>query len=69
MKLHVLASAYSDFFRQYDITTRISVDDEPLQMHQVQAVGHVDNLDKLINKCSAMNVEELRLESEKYFNN
>jgi hypothetical protein len=69
MKLDVHASAYSDFFRQYDITTRISVDDEPLHMHQVQAVGHVDNLEKLIKKCSAMNVEELRSESDKYFNN
>ncbi len=69
MKLDVYASAYSDFFRQYDITTKISVDDEPLQMHQVQSVGHVDDLEKLINKCSDMSVDELRSESEKYFNN
>jgi hypothetical protein len=59
MKLDVYANAYSDFFRQYDITTKISVDDEPLQMHQVQAVGHVDDLEKRILYCSGMSVDEL----------
>jgi hypothetical protein len=69
MKLEKFARAYSDFFRQYDITTRISVDEEPLQMHQVQAVGHVDDLEKLVDKCTDMEVAELRSEAEKYFNN
>ena len=69
MKLEKYTRAYSDFFRQYDITTKISVDDEPLQMHQVQAVGHVDDLGKLVEKCTAMSADELRFESGKYFNN
>lgn len=63
------ARTYSDFFSQYDITTKISVDDDPLHMHQVQAVGHVDDLGKLIEKCTTMSGDELHFESDKYFNN
>jgi len=69
MDLERYAGVYSEFFRQYDITTRISVDEEPLKMHQVQAVGHVDDLEKLVDKCREMGIDDLRSESEKYFNN
>ncbi len=69
MKLENYAVEYSDFFSQYNITTQISLDDEPLQMHQVQSVGHVDDLEKLIEKCASMSAEDLHFESEKYFNN
>jgi hypothetical protein len=69
MDWEACAGKYSDFFSQYDITTRISVEDTPLHMHQVQAVGHVDDLDKLIEKCASMSVNELQGEADKYFNN
>jgi hypothetical protein len=38
-------------------------------MHQVQAVGHVDDLGKLVEKCESLSADELRFESDKYFNN
>jgi hypothetical protein len=69
MNIEECARTYSDFFSRYNITTRITVDDEPLHMHQVQAVGHVDDLGKLIEKCSTMSTDELLFESDKYFNN
>jgi hypothetical protein len=69
MKWEKFAREYSDFFSQYNITTRISVDEAPLHMHQVQAVGHVDDLGKLIEKCATLSADELHGEAEKYFNN
>ena len=69
MNLAKCAKAYSDFFSHYDITTKISVDDEPLKMHQVQGVGHVDDLDRLMERCERMSVEDLLAESERFFDN
>ena len=69
MNLDKFGRDYSDFFSKYNISTKISVDDAPLEMHKVQAVGHVDDLEKLLEKCSCMSVDELSFESDRYFNN
>jgi hypothetical protein len=69
MTLEECGRSYSGFFSQYNITTNISVDDTPLEMNEVQAVGHIDDLDKLLEKCSSMTIIELCVESDRYFNN
>jgi len=69
MSLEKYGKTYSGFFSQYNISTNITVNDTPLKMNEVQAVGHVDDLEKLLEKCSAMTIIELCVESERYFNN
>jgi hypothetical protein len=69
MNLEKYVEAYSGFFSQYNFSTKITVNDTPLKMNEVQAVGHVDDLEKLFEKCSAMTEIELGVESERYFNN
>lgn len=69
MSLKKYSETYSSFFSQYSSSTNISVNDTPLEMNEVQAVGHVDDLEKLLEKCSAMTIIELCFESERYFNN
>ena len=69
MSLEKYVEAYSDFFSQYNISTKITVNDTPLKMNEVQAVGHVDDIEKLFEKCSVMTNNELFIESDRYFNN
>ena len=49
--------------------TKITLNDDPAEMHPLQAIGSVENPESLSQRIANMTEEEMLSRSEKYFNN